>query len=76
MAEDTPPPIATRVTVGLIPQAAEDLAALRARSGLSRTDIVNRAISLYQFVEAEIAAGRRLAVYDPDTDGTQLVKLL
>ena len=63
------------VTVALIPEAAADLNRLRERTGLSGTDIVNRAVSLYEFCEAQLSAGRDLLVRD--TDGTmRLVKLL
>jgi hypothetical protein len=39
----------------------EDLQQLQDRTGLAKTDIVNRAISLYEFIE-EAPAGRDLAV--------------
>ena len=65
---------ADRITVGLIPKAAGGLAALRERTDLSKTDLVNRAISLYEFIDAQIAGGRELVLRD--ADGTmQLVKL-
>ena len=56
--------------------AAADLAELQDRTYLSKTDIVNRAISLYEFVEAQIAAGRVLLVRDTDSGDMQMVKLL
>jgi hypothetical protein len=64
-----------RITVALIPKAAADLEASRGRSGLSKTDVVNRALSLYEFITARIAAGDELVLRA--VDGTaQLVRLL
>lgn len=60
----------------LIPRAAADLAALRDRTGLSKTDTINRAISLYEFIEAELQAGKDLIVRDRETGEAQMVKLL
>jgi hypothetical protein len=65
-----------RITVALIKKAAEDLQLLQDRTGLSKTDIVNRAISLYQFIEAEMQAGHDLLVRDPKKDETQVLRLL
>jgi hypothetical protein len=50
----------TTVTVALIPEAAAGLAALQERTSLSRADIVNRAICLYDFIDAEMAAGAEI----------------
>jgi hypothetical protein len=65
-----------RITVALIPKASEDLQRLQDRTGLSKTDITNRAISLYEFIESQLQAGRDLIVKDPKTGESQLVKLL
>ena len=65
-----------RITVALIPKAAGDLQRLQDRTSLSKTDIVNRAISLYEFFECLLHAGKDLIIRDPDTRETQLVKLL
>lgn len=67
---------AERVTVALIPQAGEDLQRLQDRTGLSKTDIVNRAITLYEFFDAQLKAGRDLIIRDPKTGETQLVRFL
>ncbi len=69
------PPAAERVTVALLPKVSAELALLQERTGLSKTDLVNRAITLYEFTEAQLAAGREVLIRD--TDGTvQRVKLL
>ncbi len=67
---------ADRITVALIPKASEDLLRLQERTSLSKTDIVNRAISLYEFIESQLQAGRDLIVRDRETGETQLVRLL
>jgi len=69
-------PVATeRVTVALLPKVAADLASLQERTTLSKTDLVNRAISLYEFIDAQLADGREVLIRD--IDGTvQIVKLL
>jgi hypothetical protein len=65
-----------RVTVALIPKASDDLQRLQDKTGLSKTDIVNRAISLYEFFETQLDAGNDLIVRDPKTGETQLVRFL
>jgi hypothetical protein len=67
---------ADRITVALIPKASEDLQRLQDRTGLSKTDLANRAISLYEFVESQLQAGRELLVRDPETGESQIVRLL
>jgi GTP cyclohydrolase FolE2 len=51
-----------RVTVTLVPKAAADLQSAHERTSMSKTDIVNRAISLYEFVEAEMSSGAEIIV--------------
>ena len=62
--------------MALIPKAGEDLQHLQDRTGLSKTDIVNRAISLYEFFNAQVVAGNDLIIRDPRTGETQLVRFL
>lgn len=70
------PRVVDRITVALIRKAAEDLQRLHARTGLSKTDIVNRAISVYEFVESEAEAGNNVYVRDKETGNDQLVRFL
>jgi hypothetical protein len=70
------PAVTDRITVALVRQAGEDLESLRERTGLSKTDIVNRAISLYEFTENQLAAGKQLLVRDPEAGETQLIMFL
>jgi hypothetical protein len=64
-----------RITVALIPKAG-DLARLQQRTSMSKTDIINRAISLYEFVQAQLDAENDLIVRDRRTGETQLVRFL
>jgi hypothetical protein len=56
------PPVAGRITVALIPKAAADLERLRERSGLSTTDLVNRAVSAYEFLDELMRSGDQLLI--------------
>lgn len=62
--------------MALIPQAADDLQRLQDRTGLSKTDIANRAITLYEFIEAQLRVGNDLIVRDSETGETQLIRFL
>ena len=70
------PQPAERITVALIPKAAEDLQRLQDRTALSKTDITNRAITLYEFIDAQIRADRDVLIKDNKTGETQVVRLL
>ena len=48
---------AGRITVTLTPRAGDSLRRLQDRTGLSKTDIANRAIILYEFIQDQAAAG-------------------
>jgi len=56
-----------RVTVALITKAADDLKRTVERSGLSKTDVINRAISLYEFIERQLASGDDLLLRSKET---------
>ena len=68
--------VTERITVAMVRKAGEDLETLQDRTGLSKTDIVNRAISLYAFIEDQVQAGKELLVRDPETGETQLIRFL
>jgi hypothetical protein len=70
------PTVVDRITVALIPKAGEDLQRLQDRTGLSKTDIANRAITLYEFIDAQMRAGRDVLIRDNETGETQVVRLL
>lgn len=52
--------VTMKITVGLIGKAARDLRRTQQRSGLGFADIVNRAVSLYEFVDSHQAAGDQI----------------
>ena len=67
---------AERITVALIPRASDDLQRLQDRTALSKTDIVNRAISAYEFFESKMRDGNDLLIREPETGEIQIVKFL
>lgn len=70
------PPVVERITVALVRKAGEDLQQLQDRTGLSKTDIVNRAISAYEFIDSELEAGNELLIRNPKTGENQRVRFL
>jgi hypothetical protein len=70
------PPTVERITVALIPKAAEDLQRLQDRMGLSKTDITNRAITLYEFIDSQLRTDRDVLIRDNKTGMTEIVRLL
>ena len=75
METDETPATSERITVALVAKASGDLARLKERTGLSKTDIVNRAITLYKFIDAQAASDRDILVRAAD-GAVQLVRLL
>lgn len=65
---------ASRITVALVDRAATDLQTTHERTQLSKTDIVNRAISLYEFIDAELGKGADLIIRRDGHDS--IIKLL
>ena len=68
--------VADRITVGLITRAAEDLRRTQARTGLSKTDIVNRALSLYDFIDGALAAGDEIMLRRKGSGDCEMIRLL
>ena len=62
------------IEVALVAQADEDLTEAMRLTGLSKTDVTNRAISLYRFVEAELRSGGELLLRT--SQGSFKVKLM
>ena len=67
--------LAENLSVALIPKVESDLQKLRERTGLSRTDIANRAITLYEFIDAQLRAGNDVQIRDPRTGDVREVRL-
>ena len=57
-----------RITVGLIRRNSEDLARLADESGMSKTDLINRAIGLYALMVEKTSAGYSLGFIGPEED--------
>lgn len=55
-----------RLTVNLTDQNHEALETLAEMLGMSLTDVTNRSIGLYLFLEQEKIAGKRIATIDTD----------
>ena len=68
--------VTERLTVGMIPKALGDLDELQTLTGLSKTDVINRAVSLYAFVAQQLAEGNELLVRDGDSREVERVHLL
>lgn len=63
-----------RMTVVLIPAVSEDLRRLHRRTKLSTTDLTNRAITLYEFFDAQLRDGNDLMVRNGGTGRIHLVR--
>jgi hypothetical protein len=63
------------ITIKLSPEVVQQLGELCVRHGLSRTDVINRSFTLYEWVEGIMASSELdLLVRDPETgDVMQLV---
>jgi hypothetical protein len=64
-----------RVNVALVAEAAEALDKLQSRTRMKKVDVVNRAVRLYEFIDAEIRAGNQLLIRDEEGKD-YMVKLL
>lgn len=70
------PQVADCIVVALIPKVRADLQRLQARTNLSQTDITNRAITFYEFIDAQLNAGRELLIRDESTGEIQRVHIV
>jgi hypothetical protein len=68
--------MAERITVGLIPKVVKELDELQKNTGMSKTDLVNRAVSLYALVERHLACGEELRLFSPKNNQQQRIHLL
>jgi hypothetical protein len=71
-----PQVLGERITIDLIPAVADDLRRLQELTNLSKTDLANRAITSYGFLEAQLQTGHDVIVRDRRTGKTQLVRFL
>lgn len=65
-----------RLTVNLIPKAAEAIDHAVALSRDSKTDTVNRALQLYDFFLTEQAQGSKVYVRRQDSGELELIRML
>ena len=66
---------AERITVALIQDVREDLQSLQDRTDLSKTDVVNRAITLYEFIDVQLRKGRDVLIRDNNTGEILAVRI-
>lgn len=69
-------PLGGYFRIPLIPKAEDDLQRLQERTRLSETDVVNRAITLYEFIDAKTRDEQDILIRDKKTGETQTVVLL
>jgi len=65
-----------RITVNLTARGAGALADLVRRTGDSKTDVINRALSVYDFIESVMSEGRKVYVSKVGSDETERVHLI
>lgn len=65
-----------QITVALIPAAQADLRQLQERTNLSKTDLANRAITMYEFLDAQLRAGHELIIQDNRTGESRQIHSL
>jgi hypothetical protein len=63
LANGTSAAASPRITVALIARALADLRRTVERTKLSQTDVVNRAVSLYEFIDSELSTGAELTIH-------------
>lgn len=72
----TQPLAVERITVALIRKAGEDLQRLQDDTNLSKTDIVNRAISLYRFINSQQHQGQDVLIRNKNTGEMRTIMFL
>lgn len=68
--------VAERITVALVPKVADELQRLQERTSLSKTDLANRAITLYEYISDQLSAGKEVLIRDKKTGETQGILIL
>jgi len=71
-----PPPPAERIVVALLPKVMGEVKLLQDRTTLSRTDIANRAITLYEFIDRQLRTGHEILIRERRTGEMQTVLIL
>lgn len=60
----------------LIPKVSGKFQLIQDRTNLSKTDILNCAITQYEFIEAQLRAGKDILIRDRKTPETRSVVIL
>jgi len=68
--------VINRITVGIIPKVWAELQRLMADTKFNRTDVVNRAISVYAMVDANVRDGNELVFRDPKSGKERVVEIV
>ena len=68
--------VINRITVGIIPKVWDQLVALMASTKFNRTDVVNRAISIYAMVDENLRNGNELVFRDPKSGKERVVEII
>jgi hypothetical protein len=64
-----------KVTVNLTSRSAEALARAMAITGESKTNVINKAVKVYAFIQEQIEAGGVLYVRDPDSNEAERLRI-
>lgn len=64
-----------RISVSLVRESVDALAKIQERTGLKKVDAVNRALMIYEFIDAELRSGNDIIVRDAD-GRDQVVKFI
>ncbi|WP_411080626.1 hypothetical protein [Streptomyces sp. cmx-18-6] len=59
-------PTSERYSVTLVPPAVDAVNKLTAATGLSKTDVINRAVQVYAFIEERLHGGSDLLLRNQD----------
>lgn len=70
-----PPPAVRQLAVGLTARVSEELGRLQARTGMSTGDLINRAISLYHFIDTHLDLGDQVLMVSGVTGETESITL-
>lgn len=65
----------TKLTVNLLPEAYEALETAAERTGLTRTDAVNKALIMFELTTRPVPAGRQAEITDRDDPSLRLIKV-
>ena len=63
-----------RITVALIPKVAAELQRLQDRTDLSKTDLVNRAITLYEYFDEQVRRDNDLLIRNGKTGELERIR--